>query len=530
MALLFSFIIPELAGSVRSFHLSYLAPGGGPIEFNGFIGFIPCLFGIWGCFHFWKKKIEMRPFIFLILLSLFLTVATPLKAYLYYRFFMLYIFGILVVGALAFNDVLLGNSNRKKGPQKWFKRICILFLFLVLLLLIGNVIILTNYDYFFSIANDFIVSNQHLGQAAQGNEDWLLGRIPKFIKHFWLTSPTMFIPLICIGVFFSLYYLYEHKKKLSRNVFLWLCFLITFFQLSFFAYSWHPMIDPDKYPLYPEVEPIQFIKSDPDTFRVLPFYLKAGEKNIFPPNLLSVNKVSTITGTESIRPRVLMNLLTDIESSTFQVKAGTTYHGFDNYKIFSDSRFFQLLGLCNVKYIIINNNQDLFSSDLSLVYSKEVKIYKNLQWKPRAFLVYQYETREKTNPSSIKLSKNSLNGLAVMLDQEPQHKIHQQEIDVDNTIQVITISPNRVQIQVQTDNEGYLVLSDTFYPGWQALVNGNKTEILRANDIMRAVVVPAGESVVEFSFRPLSFKFGLGISAATVFFLFGFFIRKRKTI
>jgi len=529
LALLFSFVVPELAGSVRSFHLSFFAPGGGPIEFNGFIGFIPFLFGFWGCFYFWKKKIEMRPFIFLIVLSLIVTVATPLRTYLYYRFFMVYIFGMLVVGALAFNDFLHGHTNKKQGPQKWAKRFFILFLCLVIILIFGNIIVTTNYDYFFSQANKFIENNLFLGQSAQGNESWLFERVPKFIKHFWITSPTMFIPLICIGTFFSLLFLYDRQKKLPRNVFLWLCYFITVFQLSFFAYSWHPKKDSEKYPLYPEVESIQFIKSDPDIFRVLPFYLKTGEKKIFPPNMLSVNKVSTITGTESIRPRVLMNILTDIESSTFQVKAGTTYHGFNDYQIFSDSRFFQLLGLCNVKYIITNASQEFNSPDLSLVYSNEVNIYQNRQWKPRGFMVYQYEKRESINPSSKKLSEKSLNSLSVMFDQEPPQKINLRDSNVNNTVQIVAMESNSVRIQVQSDFEGYLVLSDTFYPGWQALVNGKKTEILRANDIMRAVVVPPGESIVKFVFHPLSFKIGLGISSATLFFLFGLFFRKRKS-
>ncbi len=529
LVLLFSFIIPELAGSVRSFHLSFFAPGGGPIEFNGFIGFIPFLFGLWGCFYFWKKKIEMRPFIFLIMLSLVVTVATPLRTYLYYRFFMLYIFGMLVVGALAFNDFLLGNSNQKHGTQKWFKRFFILFMCLVLFLVIGNVIIYSNYDYFFSQANEIIEKNQQIGQAAQGNERWLFERVPKFIKHFCISSPTIYIPLICIGIFFILFFFHVRQRRLPQNAFLWLCYLITFFQLSFFAYSWHPMKNPDKYPLYSEAGPIQFLKNDPDIFRVLPFYLKTGEKKIFPPNMLSVNKVSTITGTESIRPRVMMNILTDIKSSTFQVRAGTTYHGFNDYQIFSDSRFFRLLGICNVKYVITNTDQDIRSPDLNLVYSNEVNIYKNRQWKPRAFLAYQYEKRERNNPASIRLSEKSLDGLSVVFDQEPQQKINLPEINVNNTVEIFTIDTNRVRVHVQTDNMGYLVLSDTFYPGWQALVNGKQTEILRVNDIMRAIVVPSGESIVEFVFRPISFKIGLGISAASLFFLFGLCIRKRKT-
>ena len=64
--------------------------------------------------------------------------------------------------------------------------------------------------------------------------------------------------------------------------------------------------------------------------------------------------------------------------------------------------------------------------------------------------------------------------------------------------------------------EGYLVLSDPFYPGWRAELDGSPAEILRANYAFRAVAVPAGSHTVTMTFRPASWIAGLAISLATL--------------
>ena len=48
-----------------------------------------------------------------------------------------------------------------------------------------------------------------------------------------------------------------------------------------------------------------------------------------------------------------------------------------------------------------------------------------------------------------------------------------------------------------------LLLNDVWHPWWRASIDGNATEILRANAIFRAVQVPPGKSTVRFTFEPL---------------------------
>jgi uncharacterized membrane protein YfhO len=93
------------------------------------------------------------------------------------------------------------------------------------------------------------------------------------------------------------------------------------------------------------------------------------------------------------------------------------------------------------------------------------------------------------------------------------------------TAQIVSYQPNALEIDVDIDLDvgtepvGYLFLSDPFYPGWRAEVDGQPATILQANYAFRAVPVPAGTHRVTMAFRPGSWYAGLGITAFTLLLL-----------
>lgn len=70
-------------------------------------------------------------------------------------------------------------------------------------------------------------------------------------------------------------------------------------------------------------------------------------------------------------------------------------------------------------------------------------------------------------------------------------------------------APDKVSIACDAPSAGWLVLSDTYFHGWRARVNGAPAEILRADYDLRAVKVPRGSSSVTFSYAPPEFYAGL---------------------
>jgi uncharacterized membrane protein YfhO len=76
--------------------------------------------------------------------------------------------------------------------------------------------------------------------------------------------------------------------------------------------------------------------------------------------------------------------------------------------------------------------------------------------------------------------------------------------------------PNRVTVDATVGAPGLLVLADTWFPGWQATVDGEPAELLRANHAFRAILIEAGEHTVEMAYRPLSALVGGAISLAAL--------------
>jgi hypothetical protein len=65
-----------------------------------------------------------------------------------------------------------------------------------------------------------------------------------------------------------------------------------------------------------------------------------------------------------------------------------------------------------------------------------------------------------------------------------------------------------VELSVNAERAGYLVLSDTDYPGWQATVDGRRVDVQPADVAFRAVAVPAGRHTVAFEYHPRSVQVG----------------------
>ncbi|MGN6567041.1 MAG: YfhO family protein, partial [Flavipsychrobacter sp.] len=70
--------------------------------------------------------------------------------------------------------------------------------------------------------------------------------------------------------------------------------------------------------------------------------------------------------------------------------------------------------------------------------------------------------------------------------------------------------------------DGLAVFSDIYYPyGWEAYVDGKETPIMRANYVLRAIKIPAGQHNIEFHFRPKSYQTGKNIAIVSSVLIIG---------
>jgi hypothetical protein len=88
-------------------------------------------------------------------------------------------------------------------------------------------------------------------------------------------------------------------------------------------------------------------------------------------------------------------------------------------------------------------------------------------------------------------------------------------------VQIVHHEDTETCIEGEFAAPGFLVLTDSYYPGWTALVNGEEAEIFKANDMSRAVGVPAGKVSVVFRYRPYSLYAGCGLAVVGVLLALG---------
>jgi hypothetical protein len=81
-------------------------------------------------------------------------------------------------------------------------------------------------------------------------------------------------------------------------------------------------------------------------------------------------------------------------------------------------------------------------------------------------------------------------------------EIHDQFPATRVNVPILTDRPEHVSVSLSTSLPGFVVLTDHFYPGWQALVDGVPQKIYKANLEARAVYIPAGKHLIEFNFEP----------------------------
>jgi len=158
-----------------------------------------------------------------------------------------------------------------------------------------------------------------------------------------------------------------------------------------------------------------------------------------------------------------------------------------------------------------------------LAHSGDVKIYENLDVLPRAFVVHR--ARVAADDVALALMRDPAFDPAaeVILSDDardgpagaawPATALPRASLGVEPA-RVTHYAPQQVEIDVTTETPGYLVLTDAWYPGWEATVDGEPVPAYRADVLFRAVAVGSGSHHVVFRFRPASLHVGAGISLA----------------
>ncbi len=158
------------------------------------------------------------------------------------------------------------------------------------------------------------------------------------------------------------------------------------------------------------------------------------------------------------------------------------------------------LGLLNVGYVAASFPIEVEGLTLEAQFG-ETYVYANEQVLPRSFVVTQEQA-----PASDRVAL--------------QHPLEVTPADV------VVYTPNRIVVKADAAAPGLLVLSEIWYPGWQALVDGNPVPIQCVENALRGVPLDAGPHTIEFRYAPWTVRAGLVISGTTALALAGYAVTR----
>lgn len=167
----------------------------------------------------------------------------------------------------------------------------------------------------------------------------------------------------------------------------------------------------------------------------------------------------------------------------------------------------QAMNMFNCKYFIVDLNQAPIENP---------NAYGNA-WFANKFTICRGAKDEITQLNEIKV-KNE-----VVLDEKYAEFVEGKSFDLDSTasIKLYSYHPNKMRYKYTSTKDQLVIFSEVFYApnGWQAYIDGQKAEHFRANYLLRAMVVSAGEHQIEFRFEPQSYILGTKVSLVSSYLL-----------
>ncbi|MFP4056580.1 MAG: hypothetical protein ACLF0G_06905 [Candidatus Brocadiia bacterium] len=135
-------------------------------------------------------------------------------------------------------------------------------------------------------------------------------------------------------------------------------------------------------------------------------------------------------------------------------------------------------------------------------------IYEHRAAPPRVYVAGRAEVVEDDRAALARLVATPAGTDTVVLDRE----LPATDAEQLAAAELASEQPNEVRVRIVRPGCGYLVLADTWYPGWQVRVDGERRPMARANYLMRCVALRPGDREVVFAFEPASFRWGLALS------------------
>ena len=159
-----------------------------------------------------------------------------------------------------------------------------------------------------------------------------------------------------------------------------------------------------------------------------------------------------------------------------------------------------------------------------LVYDNEIRIYENPEVFPRTWVAHEVEYASSYKEAQKVIRQPGFDLRHKVVLEEPLPEGYSPLPDESSVAKIVDYKANRVVINAELEQPGILVLSDSFYPGWRATVDGEPTKIYRVDGLFRGVPLDEGSHTVIFQYSPGSFTMGVYITGIAFTACLGLFI------
>jgi hypothetical protein len=192
-----------------------------------------------------------------------------------------------------------------------------------------------------------------------------------------------------------------------------------------------------------------------------------------------------------------------------------------SYGYLRDPKLFQpdspVLSSLNVRYVLVPEGTDTnLGPHLRLVFENAyVRLYENTLAYPRAY--FTERVRAESDPRAVLRAVT-----APGFDGRRETVVESSSVPAlpvasgRGSAIVTRTGPNDLRIATEAAESRFLVVSEMYFPGWNAYVDDAETPIYRTNYLFRGVVVPPGRHTVTFAYRPRSIAAGAGVSMLSV--------------
>jgi hypothetical protein len=316
-----------------------------------------------------------------------------------------------------------------------------------------------------------------------------------------------------------------HSKRTARTLYL-AAFVLVVIELGYYGFRFNQPVQAEN--LYKPTKGIEFLSSNLNGARFMRFGKKS-TASFFVPNTALIYGLNDAQGFRAMAPQSYFKFMRTLEPNPHDVGL----YNLDKKESLTSPQ----LDLLRTKYIC--SATPISDCALKLVYplaeatgKPDMYIYENPDCLPRAFLVHDVRVMppedtaaEFKEMSAARMPINPFASTVWLEEIRPGMKsVYVKPKGLENVI-VAEDRAGRIELDLAVEADGILVLSEQYAKGWHAKITGadgkvrNQKFILRANMTFMALPVRAGDTKVEFSFRPDSFKWGGLLTGLSLIFL-----------